>query len=61
MPWKSAALNLNAGTAAVIDIAYASTCPEGYAVARGTLQAKLDTDLSLYQSQLELLTYSQLW
>jgi capsular polysaccharide transport system permease protein len=32
--------------------------PEGYAVARGTLQAKLDTDLSLYQSQLELLRKS---
>jgi capsular polysaccharide transport system permease protein len=32
--------------------------PEGYAVARGTLQAKLDADLSLYQSQLELLRKS---
>ena len=32
--------------------------PAGYAVARGTLQAKLDTDLSLYQSQLELLRKS---
>lgn len=29
--------------------------PEGYAVARGVLQAKLDADLSMYQSQLELL------
>lgn len=32
--------------------------PEGYAVARGTLQAKLDADLSSYQSQLELLRKS---
>jgi capsular polysaccharide transport system permease protein len=32
--------------------------PEGYALARGTLQAKLDADLSLYQSQLELLRKS---
>lgn len=29
--------------------------PAGYAAARGTIQAKLDADLSLYQSQLELL------
>jgi capsular polysaccharide transport system permease protein len=32
--------------------------PEGYALARGTLQAKLDADLSSYQSQLELLRKS---
>ena len=32
--------------------------PEGYAVARGRLQAKLDADLSSYQSHLELLRKS---